>query len=68
MADEFASELIKKKNERIKKLEKELKEEKENTLDILRHALNHPSSSYTSTNESEILIDWEKSLAEELDK
>jgi hypothetical protein len=53
---------------KVKQLEKELREEKENTLDILRHALNHPSSSYTSTNESEILIDWERSLAAELDK
>lgn len=61
--------MLKKKLEaNVKQLEKELRDEKENTLDILRHALNHPSSSYTLTNESEILIDWERSLAEELGK
>lgn len=53
---------------KAKKLEIDLKAEKENTLDLLRFALNHPMSSHTVTSQSEILLDWERDLAKELNK
>lgn len=49
-------------------LRKALRDEKENTLDVIKHLRNHPDSSFVTVKECNDLKDWEESLSKELKK